>query len=596
MFFFRYAKNRYFKPKSNSSGQIFPFLLVCLAGLLVAAIVTIGVGESAKAKTHTSNAADAGSLAAASSWAAAFNKLVDRNKDVANTLEDNFGQYLSKDDTYQYYKRMKFYYNQMRARYQVLYDQGNQYLTNKPNDNALYWSQEAERLAREALAVINTPIIDNNLWAVILARVDELNAQAAAAAWEAANCIGAFGVLGNYMQAITDSFKNYQIGNFLDAKYFMDNAYEKSRKTGLSYVFSNSGTSSRVPNGDDFNFWLGAGRFYDKEFNTENKFYDPDINSATYKWEIGTTKCGVGKCGITATLSLPKIKSYLIKHSKLNYPTKKTLYRVAIPCLSIAADPIKSPSENNPDYPDDPFNTAATNQLVNDMGKISEHLSTSLLSQMQAIFNKTVDGVNCFNKNHHRCDQYQSCNSPPEPGCDPLECIHWVDDCPNSVNFFNEARTMQAELAALQNCIVTGLNTINTSLENNLTIPTLKKGNMDIFENVWPDPDSGQVSSSEVATVIDVWGYDPTPPPPPAPAPPYQPELGMMVINIESVTLDPAVWTTGCTVSTFCNNLLNFRNGECINPITTSGSTSGFDGGNIGEFEDEYYSRIISVN
>jgi hypothetical protein len=62
-------KNAYHK------GQLTPFFIAILTILIIGIMVTVNIGKVAKIKTHTSNSADAGALAAASAMASTFNAL-----------------------------------------------------------------------------------------------------------------------------------------------------------------------------------------------------------------------------------------------------------------------------------------------------------------------------------------------------------------------------------------------------------------------------------------------------------------------------------------------------------------------------------------
>lgn len=273
MFFSWFARNKHFKQGDNLSGQIFPFLLICIVGLLVAVGVTISAGKSAITKTCASNAVDAGSLAAASGWAGAFNELVTRNKE------------------------MKDYYLLNRSYYMILYNLAQGYLTDNSGDNALDYSKDTEELVRT-----------------------EEYVNAAKQALESAECIQAFYVLTYYMQALTDNFKSNQTGNYCNSRFFMDQSIKEAKSTGLSYAFSNSCTESRT-SGDSFNYWLGTGKFND---------------SSSYKWESGTQIDGKTPkyCGITVTLTQPEIATYKLIHTTWNYPEKKELKIGPIECIT----------------------------------------------------------------------------------------------------------------------------------------------------------------------------------------------------------------------------------------------------------------------
>ena len=534
MFFFWFAKNSYFKQKSSWSGQIFPILLICLAGLLVAVTVTIGIGENNKTKTCGSNAADAGSLAAASYWAAAFNKLVDRNTDQPNANGDNFGKYMPleklnkfgvKDETYQYYKRMRYYFNEMKDRYEILYLLGQAYLA-----EAHFYSQKAERLAREALVSIGSPGAYCTVWTKQLASIP-LNIQAAEAALEAVKCIGAFYVCATYMKKITDFFKENQTLNFCEAKDFMQGAdgvsgaYEKAWQAGLTYAFSNSCTLSRISGetADDFNYLLGTGGLFNEP-------------SSTFAWAEIRPDGSQKICGVTVGWELSNIVNYELKHTKWNYPQKHSLNVVPFPCIPIADGTIS----------EDPFNIAASEKLTNDMIEVSKFLKNELPRLAQNIFIITTQGKAC-------------CDNPP---CDPTP-------------YYKAAGIMYADLIYKENCIINGLNKINNSSKPILSIPALNDWNNLIWDKVWGEKvgDFPTIKTcDDVINYMDESGYS-----------------GMMVMNIDSVTLS-GPWETIYSVRIFCEDKGITR--------TSTAKFYGDDGGrgeNIGKFIDNYYPEIIGV-
>ena len=131
MFFLRGTKKSYLKGKKYRSGQIFPILLICIAGLIIAIFNTRNVGEANLASTQAENAADSGSLSAASCMAGSLNRLVYRNW-KQNSNEQSMGQsgvgYWNKymgystgfDNNYYYYKPMDQYYIDMQGEYGAL--------------------------------------------------------------------------------------------------------------------------------------------------------------------------------------------------------------------------------------------------------------------------------------------------------------------------------------------------------------------------------------------------------------------------------------------------------------------------------------------
>ncbi len=588
MFFTWFEKNRHFRPKKHLAGQIFPIVLICLAGLMVAVVITIGVGEGAKAKTYASNSADAGSLTAASYWAAAFNKLVARNKELETYTAGNFGYYMTPDDKYNYYKELDDYYPEMRLKYATIYDLARGYLTATAEDNARYYAAEALEKMQEAYDQINAQATTNcTVWANMPGAAS-LYREAAVSLVEAGKCVGAFYILSFYMRRTTDFFKSNQLENFCNAQNFMAGTYDKARKFGLMYALSNSGTSRLLTQaqGDDFNFWLGSGTFF-----------DPASPSSTYTWGPEGKQCSV-----TATLELSNIQSYQLRRTEWNYPKKKTLQRVAASCggglagwgfsFDTSLLPISEPilSESAEDGYDDPFNIYASFQLMQDILVMSDYL-LFLANIADAIHQVTSDGTNCCNNAGDCCveDNPDYCPTAPDiccydpvtyrSYCDTNECSDWEPCCPNNdcnciPNYFDVARAARTALLSYQSCARTWLNTITNTgggtYGGNLTIPTLRQGNTEVWNKVWGNPrtSAGLQDCAAVSNDIDENGYK-----------------GLMIINIQAVTLD-GPWTTTCTVTTSCEG----------GGSTTSTSTSQFDGGSLSGFEDTYYARIISVS
>ena len=600
MFFFWYARNRDSRQKSNLSGQIFPVLLICLAGLLVAAIVTIGVGEGAKAKTCASNAADAGSLAAASSWAAAFNKLVDRNKNTAVVNgKDNFGYYLTKGYKYEYYKRMNKYYLEMQGYYLILKDAAESYLSGRSGDNALTFLQTALNEVDAATTLIKYDPGDCLAWDNEWSEVTPLpsttgayhNIEASKAVLEAAECVGAFHVLCNYMKRLTDFFKANQTGNFCNAKNFMDGAYTRSRDNGQAYAFNNSCIMSKLTDvqGDDFNFNLGTNALF-------------GAATATYSWGPPEARCSV-----SADVELPNIESYSLKHTKWNYPKKRSFYAIAMPFIPKDREQIKSnefflddkgKKIPNPDYPDDPFSIFASLSLMWDLHLTYQYLNAdgALVSAGKKIYQTSESWKACCDDPYKCKDNDNWCGLPvPPTPCNPDQqtCGGCTDT--TKAAWKTKVHNLQKDLILSEQDVRDWLNAVrNTGANNDCTVPQLQDWNKQIWDNVW-NGEGDPVSFPGASTFS---GTPPFYPPPPGwkqteettcdKVQKWEDESGykgVMIKNIDSVALVGGKWETTCTVTATCGGV-----------TTTSSSTSKFDGGVIGEpFTDSYYPEITST-
>lgn len=69
--------------RSKKKGQIAPFLIAVIVILLIAIMVTVNLGKIGMSKTNTSNAADAGALAGASTIANGLNAIGDISNEMA---------------------------------------------------------------------------------------------------------------------------------------------------------------------------------------------------------------------------------------------------------------------------------------------------------------------------------------------------------------------------------------------------------------------------------------------------------------------------------------------------------------------------------
>lgn len=527
MFFYWRAGYKHFKQGDNLSGQIFPFLLICIVGLLVAVGISIRAGSSAKSRTCVSNAADAGSLAVGSGAAGAFNELVTRNKE----MED--------------------YYLLNLAYYTILHELAQGYL-----DEGIDFSEEAQSLAYTALNYINTPVkspdSDCTVWMHQKNGADT-NTLAALQVLEARKCFRAFNILTIYMQYLTDNFKINQTGNYCNDRVFMDQSLKDAKSTGFSYAFSNSCTSSRAPDGDAFGLWLGTSKYKD------DPSFEKTPSEATYKW-TWPSKCGISECGITVTLDLPEITSYKLKHTKWNYPEKKSLIAEVIPFVFAGPDGEDYlVVSDDPENPDDPFNYWASLCLSDIMDDIHSGLMKYAEDGMK-IYDASVEQTKCC----------------PDLACKDFSPLY-------------EAATT---LANMYKCLYEGLDALNKEKAGILSARILKTLDQSIFDNVWHEDKDYKVSDNfssetceDVQDYIDESGY---------------PGLMIIDINDEPEFLGPPnPWQTKCTVTSFCNNIHVFSDNmdKCVNSATTRTSTSEFHGkGELKTFEDNYEAEIIGTN
>ncbi len=267
-------------------------MLVVLVILLVAAIATINIGRVSIDKTCSANAADAGSLAAASVWASAFNVLTEINHD-----------------------QIKKWFNENYYTYGQLYFEADSYL-----NEAINYALAASAAASAALAVASIPPNCGEIWVAGIAAA-VLDGTASVLCFEAFQSTEAFSVCIQFMQSLTDSFHEQQWKNYCDAGKYMEDSYINARETGLSYVFSNSCISSKLSDAqnDAFSAWMSSKSAYGNagdSFNGTAYVIDSDGKiSRACNWLDKIPQ----QHTVTATLDVPEITSYELQHTKGSY-------------------------------------------------------------------------------------------------------------------------------------------------------------------------------------------------------------------------------------------------------------------------------------
>ncbi|MDD5129217.1 MAG: pilus assembly protein TadG-related protein [Candidatus Omnitrophica bacterium] len=267
------------------SGQITPFLLVALVILLIAAISVIQVGKVSIDKTCSANGADAGSLAAASNWAASLNKLAYSNYDLRSNY-DNY-RWLYKENLLP----IANYYLAMASLYSAA---------------ASLLSSVGALEIFITLPVPPVPCVPF-VWHSIS------GAAFLGASWlanEGSKAMQAYKIYVDYMKTVTIAFHDDQWNRYCKIRADMHDSYVAAKKEGFRYAFSNSCISSKLSKKqvDEFNNWLDKDEAYNEDLNSSGK-------GAKYSWE---DKNGQSH-EVSVTLTLPDIKTYTIRHTWFNF-------------------------------------------------------------------------------------------------------------------------------------------------------------------------------------------------------------------------------------------------------------------------------------
>ncbi len=273
MFFSWYLQNRHFKQRGNLKGQVTPLLLLVLVILLIAAITTVNIGRFSLDKTCSANGADAGSLAAASNWAAALNSLALINEELQIFYDEN-------------------YYT-----YGQLYSIANDYII----EAIIYLAVASGFIAVATVSMYNFLPTCCDIWYPMLV-ASIADAAASIAMLQSSIAVSAFNTTVQYMLSLTDSFHDSQLDSFCSVIKYMQESYEVANKSGFSFAFSNSCITSKLSEeqGNEFQVWMS----------TERPF-----NDRIYNWVDKINQ----NHSVSVTLDMPNISSYTLQHTTGSY-------------------------------------------------------------------------------------------------------------------------------------------------------------------------------------------------------------------------------------------------------------------------------------
>jgi len=610
LLFFWQVNNRNSLERGSRSGQVFPILLICIAVLLAAVVVTRNTGEANIAKTCASNAADAGSLTAASCMAAAFNRTVYRNWDSdskeAPVGAGHGGVYLGRPPAtvsgyfdYYYYKEMRKYFEDMNVQFEQLYQKSKEYL------------DDASKLINDAIANINDakaiieglPPLECHIgsagpacgewWNQLTTDAKPLFEDAADAIRSAAFNVGAFNALAAYKgngmgcvpgvnaqgqprpwcegeltTGLTYWFRQNQLGHACQAFGYLNEARRQGLLTAQKMAINNSCYSDKLTDSqrDDFNFWMG-GEADGDGFNSGG--------GATVSYAPPG-----GGCSIDVTLLIPTTDKYTMRKSNWGFPKDRgDRVRKSIPfdCNCDDGDAILLITQ---EFRIDPFDYKASRNLVDDLLEIEKFLRKLAKRCDTIVFQWAVPGSQCCCCS---CGGSNLCGSCTDCG----ECCKWDNtglicqkeshaDC-NYVDYYTEAERQRQCLLSNINCFLPQLTKIVTAGGTNVSIPVLKDWNSQVWFNVWntitffgaKDCDSITISPNAHDNI-------------------YFP--GWMVHNIQDATLSDETWQTDCLAVSSCGATSQSKSKFC-----GGGWPCGGKGKLLGAFQDIFDPEITET-
>jgi hypothetical protein len=629
LLFFRQAKNKNSKGNHDQSGQVFPVLIIIIAALLMALPITRDIGESNIARTCSDNAADTGSLTSASCMTAAFNRTVYRNWD-SNSLEQAVGLghggihlghppfRITGYHEYYYYKEMRLYYNLMLGKYRPFYSGSNDYLT-KADD---YIDKALAKIAAAKGIVAGLPKLEcltgsmgpacGVLWMQLVTDVKPLLEDAADMVHEAALRVGAFNALAAYKgngtacievrevksetdpcgietsscekeiecdtgpyvpQGLTYWFRENQAAHVCQAFGYLDKARQEGLKTAQQMSIQNSCYADKLTDAqrDDFNFWMGGGAGGSLEDGGTGGFNPCGDAHVSYS---------SGSCSIDVTLKIPTIDHYTMLKTNWGFPKDDgNRVRKSIPFATTCYD-IKL--LEIAEIHNDPFDYKASRRLVKDLMEIEAYLKV-LAARCDTIYQLTLQGAACCccscGGSYSGCGSCEDCGECCKEG--PADPVTGETDCLKVNSASCDYDTPYIEAEKQRQCLITNLglvieylNKVVTLGGTNISIPSLRGWNNQIWANVWNGQGIKEATDCMSVTCGEA-----------DPSNVFFP--GMMVMNIQDVQLSDESWQTDCKAVSSCGATSSSKSKFC-----GKGWPCGGKGSLLGSFQDNYEPEI----
>jgi hypothetical protein len=299
MLFTWFENNRAFKRGSEIKGQIAPFLIVIMVVLLIAAIATINIGRVGIDKTNTANAADAGSLAAATAMASVFNSLASANQNLRLIYDEYTEAFeVPYDEAMDLYDEILTLIILAEAAYALaIYD--------------LWWTSSLFCHAPTSLFgyfCSDPPYIYNGPYMIGAGLILGLSAWALS---DASDKMIDFAADATSMKGIVQSYYEDCQEAYCNMLEMADEGHGTAVEVAYGYAFSNSGISAKLSTEQQSSYssWVDA-----KSYTCGN-----------YSWQ---DKLGQGH-SVSVSASVPEISEYIVQHTVSPYETVNTLLTTA---------------------------------------------------------------------------------------------------------------------------------------------------------------------------------------------------------------------------------------------------------------------------
>lgn len=300
---------------NNSKGQMLPVFILVLVVIIIMAMVTINIGKIGLIKTDSSNAADAGALAAGATMSNTFNSIA-----VANSqLEAGYWEFFAEMST-------------MFATGSILIvvAQATAIAAEASAGGAIAAGTAALGSAGTAAAIGAVPLAVCVAKPFTIAAVVSMGgAEAGMGAAEASmgtavgSITGLIAVIIGMMVSVT-AFTTAQNFFYLSIRKMAEEGRKNAIKTGHQYLFNNSGITSKLKRNMFRNLNLGNWQQfsnYQQAFSMFMKFIVKDAPFYVYAWIDGQNRPHT----VTSGIDINPVDKFKLKVSVMPYPAEMAL-------------------------------------------------------------------------------------------------------------------------------------------------------------------------------------------------------------------------------------------------------------------------------
>jgi len=305
---------------NSNKGQMLPIFILILAVIIIMAMVTINIGKIGFIKTDSSNAADAGALAAGATMSNTFNSIA-----IANSqMEAGYWEFFAEMSTMFAMGSILIVVAQMSAAAALLSAAAAVSTATAAKVSALL----ALTIGISPLAVCLAAVPANAAMASM--GLAEASASAAAASMGVATgaITGLIGVIIGMMVSVT-AFTTAQNFFYLSIRKMAEEGRKNAVRTGHQYLFNNSGITSKLKRNIfkefDMQNWQQFSN-YQQAFAIFMKFIVKEAPFYVYGWIDGQNRAH----SVTSNIDIRPVDKFVLKVSVMPYPAEMAILGVVL--------------------------------------------------------------------------------------------------------------------------------------------------------------------------------------------------------------------------------------------------------------------------